>query len=484
MDNPPIPPTGPRSAFLTVFSGNLAIRVVSLVKVVVAARLVAPSEFGSYVLAVSVLGAIEVTSNPGLRDALIAVREPEPRDTRVLWTFLLGKGLAASAILFLLADPVGRLLANPDVAPLIRMLAVIPVLTGALNLGLVHQQRHLNVRPLMRTQVLGIVVDALVSILLAWYLRSASALIIGVVLGHGATLVASHIVAPAQLKLGWSSSRLRFYLRFARWRFMSNILVFASTQGDDLVVGRVLGAAAVGQYRMAYRISNAPTTEIVGALTPVAFPALARSLERGKVDDQYARYLAVTAGLSGTLALMVGLGAEPLVIGLLGEAWRPAVVPVAIMSVAGFIRALLSTGGAMFLAAGQPRLDTQMQVVRTITLLLGLLLIVPLGVLGAALASLLSVCACVPVWLRGLHRCGISLRLVRHTLARRLPALTFIAAVLLPVVLLPLRPVMGLAALAVMGLLGAMGAFWRLDAAVGREFVAVARQIAAHVRPS
>lgn len=484
MGSPSPPPPGPRAAFLTVFSGNLTVRVVSLVKVVVAARLIAPAEFGSFVLAFSVLGAVEVTSNPGLRDALIATRDPELRDARTLWTFLVAKGLAASALLYVLADPIGHLLASPDIAPLIRVLAVIPTLSGALNLGLALQQRHLNVRPLVRTQVMGAFVDAGASLFLAWHYRSASALVIGVVLGYATTLVASHLVLPAQLKLGWSSSRFRYYVRYARWRFLSNVLVFASTQGDDLIVGRILGVTAVGHYRMAYRISNAPTTEVVGALTPVAFPALARSSERGQAAAQYARYLAVTAGLSGTLALVVGLGAQPLVLGLLGDVWRPAVVPVAIMSLAGFVRALLSTGGAMFLAAGQPHLDTQMQVIRTVILFACLGLIIPFGVVGAALASLVSVCACVPVWLRGLDRCGVRLALIRRTLAQRIPALALVAVALLPALLLPLRPATGLVAIGVLGAVSTWVAYWRLDVEVGREFIAVARQVWGHLRRS
>lgn len=484
MDSPTTPPPGPRGAFLTVFSGNLAVRVVGLVKVVVAARLIEPGEFGSFVLAFSVLGAVEVTSNPGLRDALIAVREPEPRDARTLWTFLVGKGVVTSALLYVLADPIAYALASPDIAPLIRVLAVVPSLSGALNLGLVLQQRYLNVRPLVRTQVMGACVDAGASIFLAWHYRTASALVVGVVLGYVTTLVASHLVVPAQLKFGWSGSRFKYYVHYARWRFLSNVLVFASTQGDDLVVGRFLGVTAVGHYRMAYRISNAPTTEVVGALTPVAFPALARSSERGQAAAQYARYLAVTAGLSGTLALLVGIGAQPLVLGLLGEIWRPAVVPVAIMSLAGFVRALLSTGGAMFLAAGQPRLDTQMQVIRTITLFASLVLIIPLGVVGAALASLVSVCACVPVWLRGLDRCGVELALVRRTLTKRTPALALIAVALLPAMLLPLTPAMGLAVIGVLGVASTWVAYWKLDVEVGREFIAVTHQVASHLRRS
>ena len=70
-------------------------------------------------------------------------------------------------------------------------------------------------------------------------------------------------------------AEVRPLLRFSKWRFGSNLLYYVSTRADDLLVGRYLGRTSLGSYRIAYRLANLPTTEIVSVLESVAFPALA-----------------------------------------------------------------------------------------------------------------------------------------------------------------------------------------------------------------
>ena len=52
----------------------------------------------------------------------------------------------------------------------------------------------------------------------------------------------------------------------------SSVLVFLLIQGDDIIVGKVLGITALGLYQMAYGLSNTPSTEISQIISQVAFP--------------------------------------------------------------------------------------------------------------------------------------------------------------------------------------------------------------------
>ena len=45
---------------------------------------------------------------------------------------------------------------------------------------------------------------------------------------------------------------------YGKWIAGSNFLQFVYSQGDDLLVGRMLGTTSLGLYQLAYRISNLP----------------------------------------------------------------------------------------------------------------------------------------------------------------------------------------------------------------------------------
>ena len=104
-------------------------------------------------------------------------------------------------------------------------------------------------------------------------------------------------------------------MRFSKWRVGSNLLYYVSTRADDLLVGRYLGRRSLGNYRIAYRLANVPTTEIVSVLESVAFPALAVRARESPASAiaTYPRYLALTCGLAGPMAAVFAALAQPLV---------------------------------------------------------------------------------------------------------------------------------------------------------------------------
>lgn len=408
------------------FGTNVAVRVLMVLRSVVGARLLAPDEFGQFALALAVLGLIESTTTPGLHDAIIE-HEEEMGDTRLqaIWTALVLRGLLLGGAIFVLAAPIAGILNNPEVGSLLRVLACVPFLRASVSLSPVLHQRDLDLRYLLRIRLFAQTVETLIGLGLAWYLRDAIALVIGLVVGTLASMIASHRLPGFKARLRSSFSAITALVRFARWRLLSNVLFYVSSQADDLIVGRTLGAPSLGLYNAAYRIANAPSTELVSATTPVVFPVLS-SIRQGGAGDvraAYRRYLVLVSGLAAGTAGLVGVTARPLVDAILGDAWLAMTELVMIMALGGYVRALLATGGALFLGCGKPELDTAMQAVRAAVLVISLAaLLGPFGLIGAAVASVLSVVAVVPVWMRGLSSVGVSPGAAVATALKRLPA--------------------------------------------------------------
>ena len=58
--------------------------------------------------------------------------------------------------------------------------------------------------------------------------------------------------------------------------FAQRLLYYASRSADGILIGRFLGAAAVGIYAVAYNIILIPFSQIAGPIQQVMFPAFAR----------------------------------------------------------------------------------------------------------------------------------------------------------------------------------------------------------------
>ena len=315
--------------------------------------------------------------------------------------------------------------------------------------------------------------------MLAALTHSAWGLVAAMLVGVTARTAWSYRYAGFRPRFVFSMTEVRPLLRFSKWRFGSNLLYYVSTRADDLLVGRYLGRTSLGSYRIAYRLANLPTTEIVSVLESVAFPALAARARESRdwAITTYPRYLTLTCGLAGPLAAVFAALAQPIVAALLGPEFAPAAAPLAIMCVAGYLRALISTAGSLVLSLGRPALDTAMGAIRATVLVVGIVMLAPHGIVGAAIASLLSLLVTVPVWIFSLHRVHAG---PLHALAitvGRLPVAVAAGGAAWGVAHLPWPPLLQVVAGIAAGVIAWGVAVALLDRRLGHELLSILRRL-------
>lgn len=420
MDESRRPPQPYRSLAASL-GAQFLVRTLSFIRLIVVARLLAPAEFGRWGLALAVLAGLEITTNVGLHDAVISAADMGRRRVEGTWILLVSRGLLVGGLLYGGAPWVAALVGSPDVAPLVRGLAAIPVAHGFTSLAPLLRRREGDTVPDATVTIVVQIVESVASIALVAARPEASSLVLAVV---GSAIVAvglSYLYGGFRPGLRLRLDDVRPLVRFGRWRMASNTLQYVATQGDDLVVGRLAGTGALGHYRAAFALANLPTTEISGAVGIVAYPHLARLWQRDRVEASafYLRYLGVVTAVGALIAATLAFAAGPTVEVVFGHRYREAVVPLAIMSGAGFLRAMLGTGGQLFLAAGRAEADTRMQVWRVLALACTIWLVVPWGIRGAALASLFSIIATVPSWGYGLRQLGLHVPTITRVVLSR-----------------------------------------------------------------
>jgi PST family polysaccharide transporter len=157
---------------------------------------------------------------------------------------------------------------------------------------------------------------------------------------------------------------------------------------QQALVGRRLDIASAGQYRYGRRIGNLPGQAIIQVASYVLFPAFARiaaDIERFK--HGFLRSLRMLwAGSTPFAAILVALG-QPLIVVLLGEQWRPAGLFVAAMAGYGPGTAMSAIGYESIKGAGQSKKLNWLTGITLVVGLGGLLLLIPLGLVGVGLAA-------------------------------------------------------------------------------------------------
>jgi lipopolysaccharide exporter len=371
---------------------NISNRVMGLVRTAIIARILVPDDLGVFGIALLAQSVIEIFSMFGLTSAL--VRRPGDVDPYLdsAWIISFLRGFVVAGIMVAVAPLVAAFFREPAATDLIRILAITSVFAGFGNPAMVRLRRRLQFGRVFLVSIVPSVVDVTVSLVIAVLYRSPVALILGIVAKAATSLLVGYVAVPYRPRLHFDWRHARELMSYGKWITGSTILRFLYGQGDDIVVGRLLGPASLGIYQIGYRYSNLPTTEITNVLQMVALPAYA--LVQGdakKLRRAFSEALGSTALASIALAGYIWIIAPDFVKLVLGPKWMDVTTVMRVLAIWGALESLGEIPIALFEAVGRPQLATRRLLVKAVLLAA---LIYPLlrwwGLQGVCVAVLAS----------------------------------------------------------------------------------------------
>lgn len=373
--------------------GKISTAAVDFLRTVVLARLLAPEDFGLFGIALLAQITLNNLLGFGVDEALIQREEGAEGLLDVAWTVKLFKALLVAGTLLLTAPYIAAFFDAPRAEPVIRVLSAVVLLQGLQNIGVIYFRKELELGKDFALNFTTALLNAVVAIAGALILGSVWALMAGIVAGAAGYALLSYAVHPYRPSLAFDWRKLRELWTYGKWLFGSGTLMFAATRGDDILLGRWLGAPALGVYQVSYRISNSVATEITHVISRVTFPAYAKLQTRhDDLREGFLSTLVLTAMLTVPLAGAIALFVPELVQYVIGEQWAAAIVPIQILAAAGLIRALSACWGPLYLATGNTRDTFWKQLLRALlTLGPAYPLTTRYGIAGMSLCVLLGI---------------------------------------------------------------------------------------------
>jgi PST family polysaccharide transporter len=394
-------------------AGNFLTQIITLASYIVLARLAPPVVFGAFAAASALVGFGVLFAQSGMLAALIQRRErvEEAAATAVVSTVLSGVGLSLGALA--LAPIVGIFFQSHEIALVAAALSGTLFLTSVTVVPDALLQRRFSFLRRM-------VVDPLN--MLAYGVTGAVALAQG--MGVWGLVLASYVAGIVQMTATWGLCRWKPDLRqasYATWRELmryakhilaSEILRHSSNLVNIALIGRFIGIAPLGQYRIAWRLANQGTAPLVAASAYVLLPAFARiSDDEERFRAAVLRALSVLALVVFPLALIVLPLGEQIVALVLGEPWRRAGQVLAALCGVIATAPLISVSSETFKASAHPELVARMHALQALSSILLIVAFLPLGIIGIAVGVSLSF---VAVTAYALHAASRVLRVSFH----------------------------------------------------------------------
>ena len=362
-------PLGKKAAFGTaVFTiAQVVGQSIMTVRIIALAAVLPLHELGLFGVAAVVIQLTEQLSETGMRQALIQ-RSGEISDyVSPAWISQMSRGVFLGAIVYFAAGPAEQFFDKVGVQPLLQTLALLPVIQGITNLGIVHLHRELRFEKVVLLKLSFSVVDLVVSFILAIVMKSAMALVIARLIAAVVSVAMSFLLERRWPKVHFSIARFKALSKFGFWIFATSVLSFILISGGDLVVAKMLPASDLAIYRIASGIACFPLMRAIHAVSSTTYSTFSRiQNDKDRLSNAFLRVLALASfvawfAIAGYFCLSV-----PFVDLFFKADLKPVAYLLTPLAVWGGCRALGAINSVLFQSIGKPAYATIFQFVMVI----------------------------------------------------------------------------------------------------------------------
>ena len=296
-------------------------------------RFLSPADYGLMAVTMTITSFISSLSTVGLTDAVVQSRRIRDEDLPSVFGLVLLINVACLLLMCGLAYPFAWFYREPRLVPLLQLSSLLFVAVAFQAVPRAQLDKRLDLKTVSRVDLVARVAGGMTVLLLAWDGFGVWSLLIGPLLAGvlqalGYSLAVGWLRWP-RLQLG----NLGDVLRSGRVRTVEQVLWSIYMNSDIFILGRLLGAEAVGVYWVARNLAAMPIEKFAVTVRPAAFPAFAL-VQHDRAGSLH--YLKKAMRLLAVIAFpaLFGLAATApqAVLLALGPKWALAATPVAILA--------------------------------------------------------------------------------------------------------------------------------------------------------
>lgn len=348
--------------------GEIAAKLVTPISSMVLARLLTPEAFGVVTTLTMIISFAEIFTDAGFQKYLVQheFRDDLDREesTNVAFWSNLVLSLFIWGIIAIFNAPLADLVGSPGLGHVLIIASVSIPLAAFSSIQMALFKRDLDFKTLARVRIVATLIPLIITVPLAFWLRSYWALVIGTIVVNLVNAILLTLFSKWKPRLFYSFNKLKEMFSFTVWSMVEAVSIWLTNYVDVFIVATMLSQYYLGLYKT----SSSLVGQIMGFVTAISTPILFSALSRLQNDEREFR------SLFFRFQKIVGLLVIPLGVGIylfrefatelfLGSQWSEASGFVGFWALTSSLTIVLSHfSSEVYRAKGKPKLSVLAQV--------------------------------------------------------------------------------------------------------------------------
>ncbi len=335
-------------------------RVLRLASSLILTRILFPEAFGLMATASVILAMLQLFADTGVRTAIIQnPRGAEPEFLNTAWIVSIGRGFILFFVILAMSYPMSRFYGQPELAGLMAVLALNPLIGGFENPALALVVKKFRIEKQVAYELGSHLMSVVTAILFALWLKSVYALAVGAVSLVIYRVFASYVVEPYRPRLEWNKEAGAELFLFGKYIFLNTLVTWAVMNADVILIGKLLNMELLGFYNLGNNIGVVVSTFCLLIFMQSYMPAVSSVChDLPRVVEIYKRSSALILAVAVPVSAVAALFSKDIVGLLYDPRYSPAAIAMFWTSLAGVFRIVGLAAGNTFIAMGKPKYET------------------------------------------------------------------------------------------------------------------------------
>jgi len=374
--------------------GQFIAQFLQFVVKITLARLLFPEDFGVIGMALIFIAFIQIVNELGLSAAIIQRKDINERHLSTSFWMSILAGVVLCTLVIGLSPFIAIFFKKEILRSIVSVLSMGFILG---SFGIVHGAllaKEIDFRNLAIVEIGAAIFTGVVSISLAVFGFGVWSLVIGSLVGNFTRS------AFLWMRCSWRPTAIFDFKSFKELFLFgknvmgSRILNYFDSNVAYLLIAKFLDVTSLGLYTLAYQMAVFPLLRISSIITRVTFPSFSTIQDdNAKLRKGYVKAIKYTSLIAFPLLAGLAVVAPEFIAIVIGEKWKPMVLPLQILCIAGALNSIGTHVGSILLSKGRSDIQFKWNIFTAIVLPVAILIGIKYGINGVAMAVAIMTCS-------------------------------------------------------------------------------------------